>query len=223
MIEVIEEIGQVEELGGGKRSLVWGREVHGVLQESAGLVELVGADGRLQEWSDEGALFIGWQRGEVFGHGRQVGQDGTEGGGAEDFMGSVGVQEAGEGASDIGPGPGAQGDGELQLDPGMGVIGELQGCLEDGGGGAGLREAQGMGAESWMRIGESVEEDVTGELIQAVEGGPGMKAGQGLGMAGEGMEEGQGSGIAVLQEKLLGLVADPAVGRSQLGDPFGGG
>jgi hypothetical protein len=129
-----------------------------LLQEATGLAELVGAEGRLQERRDQGPVFVRWDQGEKIGHGGQVRKDGAEGGGAEIVMGPVGVQESGEGVPDIGPGPGAQGDGELQLDSGMGVIGEPQGCLEDGGCGAGLREAQGMGAESRVGIGESVEE-----------------------------------------------------------------
>lgn len=86
-------------------------------------------------------------------------------------MGAMGEQEPGEGATCLGAGPGAQGDGELQLDPGMRVIGELEGRLEDGGVGTGLREAQGVGAEARVGIGESVNKVVGGQVIQAVEGG----------------------------------------------------
>lgn len=50
-----------------------------------------------------------------------------------------------------------------------------------------------------------------------------MEAGQGLGVPGEGLEEGQGMGIAAVQEKLLGLIADPTVGGAELGDQFGCG
>jgi hypothetical protein len=50
-----------------------------------------------------------------------------------------------------------------------------------------------------------------------------MKTGEGLGMADKGMEEGQDIRIAAVQEKVLGLVTDPAVGRTELGGQFGGG